>query len=106
MKKLAQWMLAFGVVAFAIPTMAANTGHAANLTRIDTLGDGRIVLQFDVDNNACPDTNNPKGYYVAVGQNGVTADGIKNILATAMLALSLGKPLTIYFDSATAYCYV
>jgi len=74
--------------------------------QINSLGDGRVVLQFDVDNTACLGTNSPKGYYVAVGQNGVTADGLKNILATAMLTQSQGKILSFYVDNSTVYCYI
>jgi hypothetical protein len=99
-------LLGSAVLSLTTPVFAASVGHNAHLIRINSLGDGRVVLQFDVDNSACTDTNNPKGYYVAVGQNGVTADGLKNILATAMLTYSQGKMLSFYFDNSTAYCFV
>ena len=99
-------LLGTAVLSLATPVFAANVGHSAHLIRINSLGDGRVVLQFDVDNGACLDTNSPEGYYLAAGQNGITADGLKNIMATAMLTYSQGKMLSFYFDSSTAYCYV
>jgi hypothetical protein len=41
-----------------------------------------------------------------VGQSGVTADGLKQMFATALTAYSMDKSVTIMFDDATASCYV
>jgi hypothetical protein len=83
---------------------AASVGFTAHLTSVTAIGDGRSVLQFDTTSSSCPAT--PQGFYVAAGQNGVTADGAKSILSTAFLAFALGKTLNIFFDSSTSYCYV
>ena len=88
------------------PAFAADVTHVANVTRIVALGDGRVVLQFDADNASCSDANSPKGYYVTVGQNGVTADGLKSILSMATVAVALERPLSFHFDSSSAYCFI
>jgi hypothetical protein len=40
------------------------------------------------------------------GQNGVTAEGVKAMLATSLLAYALQKPLQINYDDATSSCFV
>jgi len=101
------WMRVFGagsMLAVQTTGWAASVGFTAHLTSITAIGDGRSVLQFDALSSSCPAT--PQGFYVAAGQNGVTADGAKSILSTAFLAFALGKTLNIFFDSSTSYCYV
>ena len=40
------------------------------------------------------------------GENGVTAEGLKNLLAVALAAAAANLPVTINFDSASYYCHI
>jgi len=48
------------------------------------------------------------GVYLSVtpGQNAVTADGAKSMLATVLTAFALGKSISVAYDDSTANCYV
>jgi hypothetical protein len=85
---------------------ATEQWHSSTLRWVYPLGNGDFVIGFDVDSAACTGVGAPKYMYVAVGQNGVTEEGIKKLYAAALTAFSLGKTLSIAFDDATAYCYV
>jgi hypothetical protein len=104
MRKILGTIGACIALATSSASWATSVGFSATLTNISAIGDGRTVLQFGTTTSSCSGT--PQGFYVTVGQNGVSADGAKQILATALLAFSLGKTLTIYFDDSTSYCYV
>ena len=69
-------------------------------------GDGSFVLGFVSDAGTCSNVNSPKYFYVVAGQNGVTADGVKALLATALTAFATGSTLSVAFDDATASCYI
>jgi len=68
--------------------------------------DGSFVLGFVNDAGTCSNTNSPKYFYVVAGQNGVTADGVKAMLATALTAFATGSSLSGAFDDATPACYI
>jgi hypothetical protein len=70
------------------------------------LGDGSFVLGFTNDAGTCASPNSPKYFYVMAGQNGVTADGVKAMLATALAAFTAGYTLWIAYDDATTSCYI
>jgi hypothetical protein len=86
--------------------LAANAYHGAQLKSVYPLSDGSFVLVFMTDTAACSSTNSPKYFYVTAGQNGVTADGVKNMLAAALTAFALEKLVYIAFDDATPSCYI
>jgi len=44
--------------------------------------------------------------YVAVGQNGVNAEGNSKLHAAALMALTTRQSLDLAFDDATTYCYI
>jgi len=69
-------------------------------------GDGSFVLGFVSDAGTCSNVNSPKYFYVVAGQNGVTADGLRAMLATALTAFATGSMLAAAFDDATANCYI
>ena len=73
------------------------------------LGDGSFVLGFANDAGTCTSPQPPpssKYFYVVAGQNGVTADGVKAMLATALTAFATGSSLAAVFDDATPQCYI
>lgn len=85
---------------------AAETWHTAQIRWIYPQADGNFVVTFQSDSAACTSANNPKYYFVGNGYNGVNAEGVTKIYAAAMLALALGKSLTIAFDEGTSSCSV
>jgi hypothetical protein len=78
----------------------------STLAFVYPMGDGSFVLGFTQGSTFCPSQNAPQYFYVMPGQNGVTVDGAKAMLATALTAFALGKTLSIAFDDSTTYCYV
>ena len=78
----------------------------STLAFVYPLGDGSFVLGFTQASPQCQSPNSPQYFYVAAGQNGVTADGAKAMLATALTAFALERSLSIVFDDATPSCYI
>lgn len=99
-------IVALMLLASALPLRAAEYLHAELLLRVHPLADGTVVLMFVSDNANCPSTASPKEYRIALGQNGMTADGLRAIQATALTALATGARLEIAFDNGTSNCYV
>ncbi len=64
---------------------AAGAYLASTIKVVYPLGNGSFVLKFNHNHNspACLGPENPQLFYVAVGQNGVTESGLKNMLAAA-----------------------
>lgn len=69
-------------------------------------GDGSFVIALTTGPAQCLSTANPKYLHVVPGQNGVTADGVKALLASSLAAMAMGKLINVAFDDSTAYCYV
>jgi hypothetical protein len=104
MKKicLAIWILLLPAIA-----SAANVWHTSTIQFIYPQANGSVVVGFDLNNASCPNLETPTQYFfMAVGQNGVTADGMKNVLAALMLAFASDKTVSVEFDTATALCYI
>lgn len=65
---------------------------------------GDLVITFQNDSPECQRADDY--HHVALGKNGVTAEGLKNMIAV-VLAASLGeRRITITFDATPDYCYV
>jgi len=97
----------FVLFSLATSAGAAATWHTAKITHVYPAGEGtHVVLRFDADSPACTNTNDSDYYYIYVGENGVTADGLKILLSTALAAAAAGKTVTINFDSASPNCYI
>ena len=47
-----------------------------------------------------------KAFLVSVGQNGVTTEGIQNLLSASFIAVGSGNKVSIEFDSGTGNCHV
>ncbi len=85
---------------------AAPTWHEAKITEVYPLANGAFIISFDSDSTACTSSSVPKYYYVEVGQNGMTQEGLKNMLSVSLTAASLQVDVLISFDDSSAYCYV
>jgi hypothetical protein len=87
---------------------ATNVWHTAAIKFIyPYAGGNRFVLGFVTDHAGCTNGSMPnKYYYIVPGQNGLTTDDAKMYFATATLAFSMNKPLSIFFDDASSSCYV
>jgi hypothetical protein len=97
--------LFLGVLVSA-PASAAEQWVASTIKYVYPLSEGSVVLAFHVDSAACPATGSPKYYYLQVGQNGVTADGITRIFAAAVAAAAAGNIVHVAYDNATSNCYI
>lgn len=65
-----------------------------------------IILSFATDAAQCTSPATPKQQYIAVGQNGATADCLRTMQATAMTALSTGISPKVAFGDVTINCHV
>jgi len=85
---------------------AAEVWHTAYLKRVYPTADGSVRLSFVTDHATCTNADSPKVYYITVGQNGVTADGLRAMHSTALTAFAMERQVSIAFDNATANCYI
>jgi hypothetical protein len=94
------------VMFFSVSVHAAEAWHTSRVSAVYPLGEGSFVLQFAVDATACLSQNQPKYYYVTVGQNGVNAEGAKRMYAAALLAFAQDLPVTLAFQTDSSGCYI
>jgi hypothetical protein len=93
----------FGMM-LAAPTLASPVWTAAGtISNIEVIEDGGFLIYTSVALSAsCTAAH---AIYVEVNGNGVTADGVKALLATALAALSAGRNVQILYDDSTQFCY-
>jgi len=99
------------LLGFSLSAKATNVWlYGAKIKQIypyaDPSTDGAFVLAFTVNAPSCTAGQTYKMHYVRVGYNDVTATTAKNILAIAMMAFSLDKPVDVIFDNATSECNI
>lgn len=63
-----------------------------------------IVYGQNGDDPACAEGG--KLFYVAVGQNGVTEEGLKSLLSVALSAFAAGKQVSFQYNDSTPSCYI
>lgn len=86
---------------------AANEWHdEVAVSRIYSHGEGKVLFSFVPSAPNCPNTNSPKWHTVEVGENGMTAEGLKLIYAGALTATALGRNVRVHYDNASANCFV
>ncbi|HEU5136527.1 MAG TPA: hypothetical protein VFU13_15355 [Steroidobacteraceae bacterium] len=85
---------------------AVDSWHQEKLKFVYPLGNGDFVLGFQSNSPSCASTSNPQYFYVSAGAYGVTAEGVKAMLATALMALATEKSIAIAFDGTSPYCYI
>jgi hypothetical protein len=112
-KRLCRWAQKLTLVVWTLLPLsiagglaAAETWHSSTVRWIYPQGDGGLVVAFQTDSPSCTSPATPDYYYVYVGQNGVTAEGFKNILAALLSAAAQGRAVQFAFDNATGACYV
>jgi hypothetical protein len=89
-----------------LPTQAAEVWIGSQVKWIYPIGNGQtVVLVLETEPAQCTSPS-PKYLNVTVGQNGITQEGLRNILATASLAMATDKMLHVAFDDSTPACYV
>lgn len=86
--------------------IADPTWHTSTIRQVYPLANGDVVLTFMEDSAACASASTPDYFYIRVGLNGVTAEGLKNMLAAALTAASTGKSVSINFDDSNPGCFV
>lgn len=96
--------LMLSIVAF--PVLPAEVWHTAYLQRVYPQADGKVLLAFTSDHAQCSYSSSPKYHAITVGQNSVTADGLRAMQSAALMAFAMGRQVSIAFDDATSNCYV
>lgn len=82
---------------------AANLSFQSSVQFVYPLGDGSFVLGFTENAAGCPNAESPtKYFFVTVGQNNVSTEGARHIMATALLALAADKSVVFVFDDSTS----
>ncbi len=100
-------MLGASLLAYSMtPAKAAPIWHSAKVATIYPMGNGDVVLTFDNDAPTCTNASNPKYYYMRVGANGMTQEGLENMLAVALTAANSGQTVTINFDDSSTGCFI
>jgi hypothetical protein len=106
MRNPRKFLVAIALAAMPLVSLAANVTHQAYVTRVQVDADGTVRLSFATEAASCTNPNTPKYYIIAVGQQSVTADGLRAMHATALTALTMERRLSIVFDNATTNCYI
>lgn len=92
---------------FIPAAFATERGHSATVKAVYPSANGTFAVAFANDSSYCLNASSPrKYYYVAIGQNGVTADGHKLIYSTVLSALLTNQVVAFAFDDATSNCYI
>lgn len=95
------------LVVFGIGTVHADIAFfTSKVTRVYPLADGRFILAFADQPATCTNTAAMKSFYVQVGQQGVTTKGADYLYAAALSAAATGATVIVYFDTATAFCFI
>jgi hypothetical protein len=103
MRKLVPGLALLSCSMFA---QAAEQWGASTVRSVYPMGNGNFVLQLMTDPPACPATSSPKYLWVSVGENGMTAEGAKALLATALAAMAMDKTIHVAFTDTSTNCYV
>ena len=99
------WISLLVFLIFCAEANGAQTQFSAKIVGVYPLPTGtEFVLTFDTDSPSC--TNASKYHYVRVGENSITQEGLRNLLAAALAAASAGRSVTVWFNDATPNCFV
>lgn len=85
---------------------AAESWYQDYVRYVYPLSNGDFVITFATSPAACTHPGNPKYFHVQVGHNGVTSDGAKAMLATALTSFVTGRKLSVAFNDASSSCDV
>ncbi|MEX2964652.1 response regulator receiver protein [Microbulbifer sp. TYP-18] len=88
----------------SLPATAQEVGFTSQVTRVYPFGDGSFVITLEASSPSCTSTDNY--YYVKVGENGVTQEGLQLMFSAALAGLASEKQVTVVFDSSSSSCYI
>ena len=104
---IATTLLSLAILALGSTTaLAADAVYAGPIRMLYPNADGTYVLILNANMAACGGITGYKYLYIKAGQNGVTADGQKNIIATSMLAFAADRNTSIVYDDSTTNCWI
>lgn len=86
--------------------LATERWHTAQIRWIYPQGNGGFILVLAAESQYCTNTAVPKYYFIGNGYNGVTEEGAKKMYAAAMMAVSMGRQISIAFDDSTPDCAI
>ena len=96
--------LSLTLVATSAP--AATAWYQGAVQLVYPLNDGSFVIGVATTLSACFGSGQGVYLYVTPGQNAVTLDGAKSMLATTLTAFAIGRTISVAYDDSTSYCYV
>ncbi len=103
-KRFTRITVAAVIAAFGTQANAAESYYQDLVKTVYPFANGNFVVTFASSPAACLNGSNPKYFYVQVGVNGVTSEGAKAMLATALTAFATGRKLGVIFDDASYSC--
>jgi hypothetical protein len=97
------------IAAFFLGTGAAasaDTWHTSRIENIYPLADGQVVVIFVDDAPACTGGTENKYHYITAGTFGVTAEGLRMMMATLLTAYAMDRRISVLFNEASPGCYI
>lgn len=85
---------------------ATNVWQSGVLDRVYPQSNGDFIITFKGESPDCSNASNPKYHYVRNGVSGVSAEGVKVMLSTALAAGISGKTININFNKDVPTCDV
>jgi hypothetical protein len=99
-----KFVLAIAISLSSFSAFADNVWLHSTIKRVYPLADGSFVLIF---NDPSPHCTSVDSYHrVKADSNGMTAEGVKNLLAASLTAATAQKPVSINFETNTGSCFV
>lgn len=94
---------------FAVNVNATNvwTGFK-HIVQVEIVGsNGGFLIRFDsqISSSCTTALANGTELYIYPGQNGVSTDGVKALLASALAAYGMGKQIEVLYDNSDPHCY-
>lgn len=85
-------------------SVAENVWHESTIRTIYPLGSGAFVIIPVVP---APDCTRSDSYlYVSEGENGVSAEAVKNMLSVSLTAATLGKNIKVNYNKNSTSCFI
>ena len=92
--------------AVATSASAATAWYQGAVQLVYPLNDGSFVIGVPTTLSTCFSSGQGVYLYVTPGQNAVTLDGAKSMLATTLTAFAIARTISVAYDDSTSYCYV
>ncbi|MFA0814056.1 response regulator receiver protein [Microbulbifer epialgicus] len=90
----------------SLPVTAQEDSFSSIIKRVYPQSNGTLVLTFHDDPQSCTSPSTPNYYYVKVGENGVTQEGLNLMFSTALAAGAAQQKVSVYFDTSTNSCFI